>query len=625
MFVLGTAGHVDHGKSTLVTRLTGIDPDRLPEEKARGMTIDLGFAWLALPSGLEVGIVDVPGHERFVRNMIAGVGGIDAVLFVVAADDGWMPQSAEHLAILKLLGIQRGLIVLTKIDLVKPDWRILVEEDIREKLKGSFLAQAPLVKVSAPTGEGVETLKQEIGSLVARLAPRRDLGKPRLFIDRVFSMAGRGTVVTGTLRDGSLRVGEEIEILPTGLRARIRGLETHKKPVEQSGPGARLALNLSGVDKEKLSRGDLIIKPGQGFLTRRWAASVALWEQSPFPLKDNSEVLFLLGTSETRAKVHLLDRSVAQPGEEVLVEFTAPSPVAARIGDHFILRLPSPGVTLAGGKVLELEPFWRKRRTPEVRAYLSERVSLAASDLLRSELEKSVVQPRTTLLFHSHIAPAEIEAALLDLERQQLLWQWGGFVGLRQKIEGLQREIVTLVEKEHQTHPYRLGIVRAEMAGRLRKNEAEIDPLIVQMLEKGLLVQEAGFLRLPPFSPRLLPEQERQVEKLLNEFEQSPYGAPTKEEIFARGDGWKDLVAFLLYQKTLIDCGDGVLLRALDWEAVTRKVTAFFKENGTMTVGQLRDLLHTSRKYAVPILEKLDHVGLTRRVGDQRVLVDTHD
>ena len=307
MFVIGTAGHVDHGKSALVLALTGMDPDRLPEEKKRGMTIDLGFAWLALPDGTEVGIIDVPGHERFVKNMIAGVCGIDAALLVIAADDGWMPQTQEHLEILELLGVKEGIVVINKVDLVKEEWLSLMEEDVKQRLKGTSLGKAAIVKTSATRKTGIDELNKELQKLISRLKVRKDIGKPRLYIDRVFTMSGMGTVVTGTLIDGSFKVGQEVEIAPQGIKSRIKNLQTYKKQVESAGPGTRVAMNLIGIDKEKIKRGDVVVNPGMSILTNFLDVKVTVLPDAPFSLKNGSELLFMIGTSEISGRLILLN------------------------------------------------------------------------------------------------------------------------------------------------------------------------------------------------------------------------------------------------------------------------------------------------------------------------------
>ncbi|MDP2960039.1 MAG: selenocysteine-specific translation elongation factor, partial [candidate division Zixibacteria bacterium] len=352
------------------------------------MTIDLGFAWLPLTDGTELGIVDVPGHERFVKNMIAGVGGIDAALLIIAADDGWMPQTQEHLEILELLGVKEGIVVINKIDLVKEDWLNLIEEDIKQKLKGTSLENAVIVKTSATQKTGIDELNEQIQKLVSKLKVRKDINKPRLYIDRVFTMTGMGTVVTGTLIDGSFKVGQEVEIAPQGIKTRIKNLQKYKKQVEIAGPGTRVALNLIGVEKEKIKRGDVVINPETAILTSFLDVKVNMIPDAPYNLKHGSDLLFMLGTKEIIGRVILLDagarkfESLLKPGQSGFARIKLKEPVLARIGDHFILRLPTPAKTLGGGVVLDIFPSKLKRKDKELITFLARRENLEISELI---------------------------------------------------------------------------------------------------------------------------------------------------------------------------------------------------------------------------------------------------
>ena len=350
MFVIGTAGHVDHGKSALVLALTGIDPDRLPEEKKRGMTIDLGFAWLKLPSGKEVGVIDVPGHERFIKNMLAGVGGIDLALLIVAANEGVMPQTKEHLAILDLLKIPKGIVVITKKDLVDEELLTLVRMEVEELIKPTTLSESPLVAVSAVTGEGLQTLIAAIDKLLISAEPRPDIGRPRLFIDRAFTIVGSGTVVTGTLIDGSLSVGQDVEILPSGLKARLRGLQTHKTRVQIASPGSRVAANLAGVATDQIERGYVLTTPGWLSPTTRVDVRLTLLSSLRYPLKHGTVVSLFTGAAEVLAKVHLLEKDELAPAVSTWAQFALDNPVAVVKGDRFIIR--SPMDTLGGGSIV---------------------------------------------------------------------------------------------------------------------------------------------------------------------------------------------------------------------------------------------------------------------------------
>ncbi|MCJ7533556.1 MAG: selenocysteine-specific translation elongation factor, partial [Anaerolineales bacterium] len=363
MRVIGTAGHVDHGKSTLVEALTGINPDRLKEEREREMTIDLGFAWLTLPNGEEVGIVDVPGHRDFIENMLAGIGGIDAALFVVAADEGVMPQTQEHLAILDLLQIQGGVIALTKIDMVSdPDWLDLIEEDVRKAIKGTVLESVQLVRVSARQGIGLQELQKAITACLAARPPRPDLGRPRLPVDRVFTMPGFGTIVTGTLIDGHFSVGDEVEILPQGTHGRVRGLQSHKRKTEEALPGSRTAVNIAGVDMDKVARGNVVVHPGDYQPSRRLDVQFRLLANVSQPLRHNVQVKIFVGTAEVLARLRLLGQETLLPGQQGWIQLELTEPIIASRGDHYILRRPSPPETIGGGVVVDPHPKERHKR-----------------------------------------------------------------------------------------------------------------------------------------------------------------------------------------------------------------------------------------------------------------------
>jgi len=629
MFVIGTAGHIDHGKSKLVEALTGIDPDRLPEEQRRGMTIDLGFAWLSLPDGSEVGIVDVPGHERFVKNMVAGVGGIDAVLFVVAADDGWMPQSQEHLQILDLLKIKKGIVVITKMDLVNQDWLSLVEEDIKEKVQGTILENAPMVKVSSTNRVGIDGLYDEIVKMISQIQPRKDIGKPRMYIDRVFTMAGRGTVVTGTLRDGSFHLGEEIEILPQKVSARIRDLQTHKKKFEKALPGTRVAMNLAGLEKEQIQRGDVVTKLGQDETTDILTAKVDLVSTLTFPIKHNALLLLILGTTEVLARVNILNKDKMEPSGSAFVQFKCKKNLLARIGDHFILRLPSPQITVGGGVVLDVSPKIYKRKDKELLSDLERRSTLNLSDLILSELEQKDVVLRKSILRSSNFSQSEIESTLVELKKAGKVFLSAGSCGTENLVtdrfrwDGVLNEIINEVEKTHQKFPFKIGLKSAELSSKLKIEEALLAEAIRYLVRDRKVIQQEAYLRLPSHLPKLSPEQISLSQKIMQKFIANPLSPPTKEEILEEDSGYEEVLMFLIQGGELIELRDGVLFRKEDFEKLKNKIVDFIKKNGEATVSQLREHLATTRKYMVPILEKLDQLGVTQREGDKRVLPNT--
>ncbi|MGB7061730.1 MAG: selenocysteine-specific translation elongation factor [Candidatus Zixiibacteriota bacterium] len=620
MFVLGTAGHIDHGKSKLVETLTGIDPDRLPEEKERGMTIDLGFAWLALPDGSEVGIVDVPGHERFVKNMVAGVGGIDAVLFIVAADDGWMPQSQEHLQILDMLKIQTGIVVITKIDLVDPEWVGLVEEDVKEKVKGTILQDVPIVKVSSTQKIGTDKMYQEITRMISRLAPQKDVGKPRIYIDRVFTMSGRGTVVTGTLRDGCFQLGEEVEILPQNIGARIRELQTHKKVHKEVAPGTRVAMNLAGVEKEKLKRGDVITRVGLDKTLETFIAHVEVVSTLKSPIKHNANLLLILGTTELVARARILDKDQIVPGESSFVQFLCKGRLLARIGDHFILRLPSPQITVGGGTVLDVSPRVHKRKDGELISDLQRRLSLDPSNLILSELKKWGLVPKRQILKASNFSQEQIQSGLKELEKEGRILSTGVYVADMTRWTETSERIVSEIEKTHEEFPYKIGAKLAEFSGRLKIEGNLFDQAIEHLVAEKQIVQQGVYLRLPDHQPALSPRQKELSVKVLQEFASKPLSPPTKEELLNLGTDYEDVLLFLIEQGQLVELKDGVLFRSDDFEKIKAKVTDFIGQQGAATVSQLREHLSTTRKYMVPILEKLDQLGVTQREGDKRTL-----
>ena len=413
MFVLGTAGHIDHGKSLLVQALTGIDPDRLREEKERGMTIELGFAWLKLPSGREVGIVDVPGHERFIKNMLAGVGGIDLALLIVAANEGVMPQTREHLSILDLIGVRRGIVAITKKDLVDADILSLVRMEVEELIKDTALSQSPVMAVSAVTGEGLPELVASIDKMLSLTEPRPDLGRPRLPIDRIFTMSGAGTVVTGTLIDGSLTVGQEVEIVPSGLKSRLRGLQTHKSKIETAAPGSRVAANLVGINTGELQRGDVVTIPGWLTPARMMTVKLNLISYLKRPLRHGTEVSFHTLAAETMAKVRLLEADELNPGDSTWAQLVLERPVAAIKGDRYIIR--SPMETLGGGVIVEAQAKRLRRFRPEIIENLKAREGGTSEDAILALLEAKQPLELTALVTLSNLPAEKAQVAIESL------------------------------------------------------------------------------------------------------------------------------------------------------------------------------------------------------------------
>jgi selenocysteine-specific elongation factor len=620
MRVIGTAGHVDHGKSTLVQALTGTHPDRLKEEREREMTIDLGFAWLTLPGGEAVGIVDVPGHIDFIENMLAGMGSLDAALFVIAADEGVMPQTREHLAILDLLKINAGVVALTKIDLVDADWLELIQLDVHEALRGTVLASAPIVPVSARSGHGVPDLIAALDQVIQQRPPRPDRGRPRHAIDRVFSVAGFGTVVTGTLIDGSLHVGDEVVILPQNLPARIRGLQTHKTKIDTAVPGSRVAINLSGIELSDVQRGNVVTTPGWLSPTLLIDAQFDYLASSPRPLTHNAEVKLFHGAAEVSAHVRLLNDEQLAPGRTGWVQFALRAPLPLVKGDRFIVRLPSPSLTLGGGVVIDPQPGRRHRRfKPEVIARLDTLARGAPDELLLKALETGGPLNSADLFNRASLSAAEAQAALHELlETQQarqlkadLYLSASGWAALRNKISGE-------LNAYHVANPLKIGMPREEMKSRLGLDTKTFNVIVELALHEHIVAATGSALHAPDFTIAFKPEQIAAIDVLIAKFNAAPWNTPLPKD--AEQIVGADVLAALIDLGRLIKLSEEVLLLAETYRSGVEEIRAYLIAHQTITVAQVRDLVNTSRKYALAMMEHLDAQGITKRAGDERVL-----
>ena len=620
MYVIGTAGHVDHGKSTLVKALTDIDPDRLPEEKEREMTVDLGFAWMTLPSGREVSIVDVPGHERFIKNMLAGVGAIDLALLIVAADESVMPQTREHLAILDLLRIRRGLVVITKTDLVDDELVELVQAEVEDVLEDTAFAGCQMAAVSAYTGDGMDELKATIDEILNDTESRRDLGRPRLPVDRCFTVSGFGTVVTGTLIDGSVAVGQQIELAPSGARARIRGLQSHKSRLDAAAPGVRLALNLSGVSRDDVLRGEVLTNPGWLRPTRRFDANLRMVKGAPHALKHNEGVTFHLFTSETTGRVRLLDADRLRPGSEGWVQVLLDEPIPMVKGDFFVLR--SSEDTLGGGQIADPNPTRRHRRfAPEVLERLTMLDAGASEDVIFTVADRMGPCDLRTLSQRSNLAEAEVLerlGALVDSSDVVALGEMGtqndAVVYSRRGWDILRNQAQVTLQAYHNQYPLRRGAPPQELRSRLRVSQPVYLRAAARLADEDVVVDDDGLVRAPDHQVELSERQQADVATYLSELAGEPWSPPTDKPVDP------ELLAYLQEKGEVVKVNETVVFTTAAYDDMVTRIIAHLQENGSVTVAAARELFGTSRKYVLPLLEYLDQQRVTRRVGDERVL-----
>jgi selenocysteine-specific elongation factor len=624
-FIIATAGHVDHGKSALVKALTGTDPDRLPEEKARQITIELGFAELKLTASngdkIHAGIVDVPGHEDFVRNMIAGVGSIDLALFVVAADDGWMPQTEEHLQILTYLGVQRAVIALAKSDLGKIGIAI---DQIRIQLRGTMFAESPIVPTSVRTGEGIENLKSAIALELAAMHPQRDFGKPRLFVDRVFTLRGIGTVVTGTLTGGRFHRGQTIIVQSQRLQARIRSIQNHGVEVDCAQPAMRTALNLPDVATHQIKRGDVITDSddvASPNLVAQIEKSPRLRVKEPAarPIKNQSWVYLHHGTSRVAARMTLLEKGELAPGKKIIAHLKLASPILVFVADRFVIRDASEQHTIAGGVVLD--PDGTNLRGAAQIELLSMRAT-ASDDVdlcVRSEIRLQGFVPTRTLLNKSHFSAAEISDALIRLQRANEIVLWEQAAADREFWQKLHSQAIGSIDHAHKQNPERLGLDLNELRAALRDQPENLFEALITELCAADFVRKGSAIARTSHRP-VLPAELQPVERKIREaLSQKPFDPPSRREIEADRDA-RHVLRFLIESGEVIEAGlDAVLLRE-NFERMKSTMIDFISKNGPATVSELRQQLQTSRRIMVPLLEQLDRSGVTRRVGDQRTL-----
>ncbi len=628
--IIGTAGHVDHGKTMLVKALTGVDTDRLKEEKERGISIELGFASLKLPSGRQAGIVDVPGHERFIKNMLAGVGGIDLVLLVIAADEGIMPQTKEHMDIIQLLQIERGVVVLSKVDLVDQEWLALVREEVVEFLKGTTLEDAPVVEVSSVTGQGLDELLRTIDLVAEEVKEKPATGHVRLPVDRIFSITGFGTVATGTLWSGILHTGDALEIMPYKIATRVRSLQVHGRKVEEARAGQRVAVNLTGVEVEEVPRGSVLATPGSLIPSYRLDVRFVLLGTAK-PLKNRSRVRLHLGTAEIMCRVILLDRDELAPQETALAQLELEEPAVGVRGDRFVVRSYSPIRTIGGGKIIDpVAPKHRRLRREVIESLLtrekgtpeelllqqlhSRRTIFTAEELVKwSGLDESTV--KDTL--HSLVEKKQVRSILSENQvyylLQEVYLQWA-------------ENMRSMLQEYHRDFPLREGFPKEEMRSRLFAglNSKQFQSLLQVMEEDGLVRLYTQDIALPEFTPRPNPKQQKQIEQLIEIYRegncQPPAWGEATRRVGLEGHTAQEILQYLLKKGMLVRVADDLYFHPVCLASARQALVDYLLEKGEITVGETRDLLQTSRKYALPLLEYFDREKTTRRVEDKRVL-----
>ena len=617
--IIGTAGHVDHGKTALIRALTGIETDRLQQEKQRGITIELGFAWFDLPDGRRAGIIDVPGHERFVKNMLAGAAGIDIVLLVVAADEGVMPQTREHLAILGLLGVETGIVVLTKVDLVDEDMLELARADVRETLARTFLENAPLVEVSAVTGHGLPGLRQLLAKTVINATPRPRRSFSRLPVDRVFVLKGFGTVITGTLLDGSLAEGEQVLLMPGEKSARIRQLQVHGAKVTEARPGQRVAANLAGIERRDIRRGQTLYK-GQGLEPVDKIAGRLYLLPSATPLASNARIRFHSGSNETIGRAVLLGAEVIEPGGDALVQFRLEEPVLVARGDHYVIRSWSPVTTIGGGQVIETGHQRLSRRKATVVENLLLREEGSPADLVYSYLaEASAPLARSQLLLLTQLAPVELNDALGEPNRQIISFAADGEDWYYSKGDELLSRLEGLLIPWHKANPLRQGLPKEEARNQLLPSLSSrgFAALLAKLLPGSALKLVGQELALASHVVALSSEQTELREKLMAALEANPFSPPDTAQLAELGQV-APLLRLLVNEGSVVAAGGLFFSRQAVAEA-ERRLREFFQKESQLTLAQFRDLLGTSRKYALPLAEYFDGTGYTRRRGDTRL------
>ncbi len=627
--IIGTAGHIDHGKTSLIKALSGTDTDRLKEEKKRGITIDLGFAYLTLPDGERAGIIDVPGHEKFVKNMLAGVGGIDLVLLVIAADEGIMPQTQEHLDILSILKIKKGIIVLTKADMVEEEWITMIQEEVSQHVKGTFLQDAPMISVSAINGQGIETLKNTIYQMTKDITPKDVNASFRVPIDRVFSVDGFGTVITGTQVEGTLCVSDDVTIYPYDKMAKIKNIQVHGKSVDRSYAGQRVAINLAGIKRTEVGRGDVLAKQDSMNVTMMLDVKLNLLKNISRDLKNRTRIRFYHGTSEVLGRIILLEEDALSEGKNGYAQLRLEKEVALKAGDHFVLRFYSPIETIGGGIVLDANPYKHKRFKSDVLEELQIKETGKFEDVLEQTINK----------FSKTFQTIDFIAMQLGKEKEDIqqgvsnLLEEGKIVRITDQVvvhidflDQLQQKIVDLLANYHQKYPLKAGMGKEEFRTKLLPKDIGklSNQLILYYMNKNIIRSMNNIVSLADFEIKYTKEQKLLQEQFEKIYLESQFAPPYIEEIVKANRNQQmslQMIQALIDSSIIIRIDQNICLHQLNYDKALEMLKAFIQENGKITLGEYRDLLNTSRKYTAPILESFDQQKITKKIDDFRVLL----
>ncbi|TCO79869.1 selenocysteine-specific translation elongation factor [Marinisporobacter balticus] len=627
--IIGTAGHIDHGKTTLIKALTGVDADRLKEEKKRGITIELGFAHFDLPSGKTAGIIDVPGHEKFIKNMLAGVGGIDIVLLVVAADEGIMPQTQEHLDILSILEVKKGIIVLTKTDLVEKEWLELVQEEIKERVQGTFLEKASIMPVSATNGEGIEELTQLIDEMTEQTEAKDRLLPFRMPIDRVFTISGFGTVVTGTQIEGTINEGDAVKIYPQGIDSRVRNLQVHDKNVKTSYAGQRVAINLANIKKEDIQRGNVLVPPDAMQSTMMLDVKINLLKNEQRVLENRSRLRVYHGSSEILCRIVLLDREELNPGESCYAQLRLEEETVAKRGDHIVIRFYSPMETIGGGIVLEPNPVKHKRYREEILNELKIKEQGSPEQILEEAIKRFSDKFENTHFYGVQTGLGEDKTkkliALL-IQENKVIKLLDTIMIHKSYLDGLREKIINTLSVYHKNNPLKSGMSKEELRNKIvpQAKSKLYDEIMDYLIQDKVIKQLNKHISLYDFNIVYTPEQEKIKSKIEKMYFETRFNTPSVKELMENTEDEREctqVLYVLIDMNRLVKINEDFLIHIEHYHKAIALMKNYVVENGSITLSQFRDLLGTTRKYALPLLDYFDQNKITKRVGEKRTLL----